>query len=293
MNTIEICNYLEGKNLCNFFANLIVENLKKSDPTTRTEIIVINTRNFFVVKGVTSSTEVLNITDVLTEGYKRINQKWNGVLSVIDIIKYNHSFDHKPLSVNLSFSYDDLSDDKNFVDFHAKEGLLFNIKKTPLINTILFDCGENDVLTVKTLLDKKYPQYNTYKSDFSNEIYISERYYGLSMDNEKPYHILVKNISKHIFRTHISKKVGLSIFSNQKLEDIDNLNVNFKIKAQKSIVRKEWLRSLVLDLFPFSEKEIIDQYNLSTYNCELEIIPSDVTELPFNKMNKISEFLLI
>jgi len=293
MNSIEVCNYLEGKNLCNFFANLIVEEIKKTDPTTRTEITVINTRNFFVVRGITSSTTVLNLTDILTDGYKRINQKWNGILSVIDTINYNHSFDETPLLVSLSFKGDESTDDKKFVDFHAKEGLLFNIKKDPHNFVIMFDCNENDTPTVKTLLEEKYPQYNNYKSDFSNDIYISERYYGLSMDNEKPYHILLKNISKHIFRMGFSNSVGLSVFSNQKLEDTDNLNVIFKIKMRKSIVKKEWLKSLLLDLFPFSEKEIIDQYNLSVYNCENEIIPSDEVELPFESMNKISEFLLV
>lgn len=59
------------------------------------------------------------------------------------------------------------------------------------------------------------------------------------------------------------------------------------------MVKKSWLKSLILDLFPFDQNGIIEQYDLSNYNCEQELIPNKDSELPYNKMNKISEFLLV
>jgi len=293
MNSIEVCNYLDGKNLCNFFANLIVEEFKSDDPQSRTEITVINSRNFYVVRGRTSSTKVLNLTDIFREGLKRINPSFDGPLSVIDTIHYNFSFKETPLHVNLSFDKLDPSEFQSFVNKNASEGLLFNLKVDQFNFVILYDCKDNVLDQVDELLKTNYSNYRIYKSDFSNDVYMSDKYYGLSMNYEKPYYVLLKNISKHIFRMGFSKKLGLSVFSDKKYDEIDNLTVSFKIKNQKTIVKRSWLTSLVLDLFPFDKEGIMEQYNLSEYNCEDELIPKEEVSLPHDKMNKISEFLLI
>lgn len=293
MNSIEVCNYLDGRNLCNFFANLIVEEFKTDNPETRTEITVINSRNFYVVRGRTSSTKVLNLTDIFRDGLKRINPKWDGPLSVIDTIHYNHSFKDTPLLVSLSFNQEDPNEFTSFVNSNANEGLLFNIKVDPYNFVILYDCKDDVLDQVDGLLKLKYGNYKIYKSDFSNDVYMSDKYYGLSMNYEKPYYVLLKNISKHVFRMGFSKKIGLSVFSDEGIENTDNLNVRFKIKNERSVVKKSWLKSLILDLFPFDQNGIIEQYDLSDYNCEQELIPNKDVDLPYNKMNKISEFLLV
>ena len=293
MNSIEVCNYLDGRNLCNFFANLIVEEFKTDNPETRTEITVINSRNFYVVRGRTSSTKVLNLTDIFRDGLKRINPKWDGPLSVIDTIHYNHSFKDTPLLVSLSFNQEDPNEFTSFVNSNANEGLLFNIKVDPYNFVILYDCKDDVLDQVDGLLKSKYGNYKIYKSDFSNDVYMSDKYYGLSMNYEKPYYVLLKNISKHVFRMGFSKKIGLSVFSDEGIENTDNLNVKFKIKNERSVVKKSWLKSLILDLFPFDQNGIIEQYDLSDYNCEQELIPNKDVDLPYNKMNKISEFLLV
>lgn len=293
MNSIEVCNYLDGINLCNFFANLIVEEFKTDNPETRTEITVINSRNFYVVRGRTSSTKVLNLTDIFREGLKRINPKWDGPLSVIDTIHYNHSFKDTPLLVSISFNKEEPNEFTSFVNSNANEGLLFNIKVDPYNFVILYDCKDDVLDQVDGLLKSKYGNYKIYKSDFSNDVYMSDKYYGLSMNYEKPYYVLLKNISKHVFRMGFSKRIGLSVFSDEGIENTNNLNVKFKIKNERSVVKKSWLKSLILDLFPFDQNGIIEQYDLSDYNCEQELIPNKDVDLPYNKMNKISEFLLV
>lgn len=293
MNSIEVCNYLDGRNLCNFFANLIVEEFKTDNPETRTEITVINSRNFYVVRGRTSSTKVLNLTDIFKEGLKRINPSFDEPLSVIDTIHYNHSFKDTPLLVSLSFNQEEPNEFTSFVNDNANEGLFFNIKVDPYNFVIFYDCKEDVLEQVDGLLKSKYSNYKIYKSDFSNDVYMSDKYYGLSMNYEKPYYVLLKNISKHVFRMGFSKRIGLSVFSDEGIENTDNLNVKFKIKNERSVVKKSWLKSLILDLFPFDQNGIIEQYDLSNYNCEQELIPNKDSELPYNKMNKISEFLLV
>lgn len=293
MNSIEVCNYLDGRNLCNFFANLIVEEFKADNPETRTEITVINSRNFYVVRGRTSSTKVLNLTDIFKEGLKRINPSFDEPLSVIDTIHYNHSFKDTPLLVSLSLNQEEPNEFTSFVNGNANEGLFFNLKVDPYNFVIFYDCKEDVLDQVDGLLKSKYGNYKIYKSDFSNDVYMSDKYYGLSMNYEKPYYVLLKNISKHVFRMGFSKKIGLSVFSDEGIENTDNLNVKFKIKNERSVVKKSWLKSLILDLFPFDQNGIIEQYDLSNYNCEQELIPNKDSELPYNKMNKISEFLLV
>ena len=58
MSYYEIYNYLDGKSICNIFANLIVNKIHIEVPDAKTEITVNNVRNFFIVKGSTSHNEI-------------------------------------------------------------------------------------------------------------------------------------------------------------------------------------------------------------------------------------------
>ena len=51
MNVTKYYNFLDGENLCNIFASLIVNKINESFPNANTEISVINVRNFFIIKG--------------------------------------------------------------------------------------------------------------------------------------------------------------------------------------------------------------------------------------------------
>ena len=64
MNYIEFYNFLDGKNLCNIFANLIVKEINTIIPDSKTDISVINVRNFFIVKGTTTFNEVINLAEL-------------------------------------------------------------------------------------------------------------------------------------------------------------------------------------------------------------------------------------
>ena len=52
----------------------IVKEINKVSPDAITEIKVINVRSFFIVKGFTTSKNVINVSDILTELYQQYDE---------------------------------------------------------------------------------------------------------------------------------------------------------------------------------------------------------------------------
>jgi len=289
MNTLEIYNYLSGKNLCNLFANLVVKELSKNFPDVNTEITVVNVRNFFIVKGSTNSNEVLQLNNLFNEYIKNLTKTDNFSFSVIDTINYSSTFEPKVLSISdVLTKNDEFENLKSFVDSHAKKELYFNIKINNHLKVVYFDCESNHETTVYDLLKDKFNDYQIVKKDFSNEVYMSDKIYGLSVNKEKLYHLLFKNIFNHLYSLGICKYLDYNLFSNNSWEDIDNLNVDLKISNEKLIVKNEWLESFILDVFPFDTKTIGDLF--SSTDLSKIITDNDYTDL--NKLHKLSEFVL-
>jgi hypothetical protein len=132
MGTIEVYNFLDGKNLCNIFASLIVNEINKTFPNANTEITVVNIRNFFIVRGRTTSDVVLNLTNILIEFLKNYDDEdLLNIIRVIDVINYNTSFDNR--NMDIEYHSDKLYekeklDIQEFVNSHVKDKLYFNIK---------------------------------------------------------------------------------------------------------------------------------------------------------------------
>jgi hypothetical protein len=103
MGYIEFYNFLDGKNLCNIFANLIVKKINEELPDAKTDISVVNVRNFFIVKGVTTYNEPLNLAELLQSFLKQFDGELSNKVRVIDSILYNKELDQEPLNLNLSF----------------------------------------------------------------------------------------------------------------------------------------------------------------------------------------------
>ena len=89
MNYIEFYNFLDGKNLCNIFANLIVKEINNKLPDAKTDISVINVRNFFIVKGTTTYNEVINLAELFQNYLKKYDTELSNKVRVIDSILYN------------------------------------------------------------------------------------------------------------------------------------------------------------------------------------------------------------
>ena len=73
---IEVSSFLSGKNLCNIFADLIVKKINEEFPDAKTQISVINVRNFFIVKGTTTYNEVINLAELFQNYLKKYDKEY-------------------------------------------------------------------------------------------------------------------------------------------------------------------------------------------------------------------------
>ena len=248
MNYIEFYNFLDGKNLCNIFANLIVKEINNKLPDAKTDISVINVRNFFIVKGTTTYNEVINLAELFQNYLKKYDTELSNKVRVIDSILYNKVVDQEPLNLKEVFiksqekKYQSLQQKLNR---YTKEKVYFNFKLQERTNHVYYDCSSEQLSTVITILEEQFPEYVLVKSDFSQEIYISDNVYGLS-NNNRLYHFLLWSIKNHIFELGISKKLDVSLYSDVNINEMDNLTVNFVLHNDNHIVKTEWLESLVL-----------------------------------------------
>jgi len=295
MVTSEVYNFLDGKNLCNIFASIVVNKINETFPNAKTEITVINVRNFFTIKGRTNSDQVLIISDLFQEFVNKYDEELSNSIRVIDTILYNFDFTSSPINI----SYDSnkkISKEKllnqNFVNSHIKDKLYFNLKIEVLKNLLYFDCSTENSNKIFSILKSEYPDYQLVKGDFSQEIYVSDRYYGLSNNGEKLYHMLLRYISYHFLTLGISKELNIKLMSSVNIEDMDNNNTELIITNDNHIVKTKWLESLILDIFPFTQKELKGSFDLTSYNSIDEIILSE-NHLPWEKLDRVKDIVLI
>ena len=293
MNYIEFYNFLDGKNLCNIFANLIVKEINNKLPDAKTDISVINVRNFFIVKGTTTYNEVINLAELFQNYLKKYDTELSNKVRVIDSILYNKVVDQEPLNLKEVFiksqekKYQSLQQKLNR---YTKEKVYFNFKLQERTNHVYYDCSSEQLSTVITILEEQFPEYVLVKSDFSQEIYISDKVYGLS-NNNRLYHFLLWSIKNHIFELGISKKLDVSLYSDVNINEMDNLTVNFVLHNDNHIVKTEWLESLVLDVFPFDVESLKTKFG-NVDDLEELIMGTDEV-YPFKQLSYSKDFILL
>jgi len=296
MKTLDVYNLLDGETLCNIFASLIVNKIKEQTPDSKTEISVINVRSFFIVKGrTTSDIVVTNPSEILQEFLSQYSEVKSNSVRVIDIIEYSKPFDLNNLNINYEFDKvldKSLKEEQNFINSFISDQVYFNYKINYVLNTIFFDCESGYESLVKERLSERFMDYEIIKSDFSQEIYKSERIYGISNIPEKSYHLLLKNISYTLFNLGISKKLNLLVQSNLNYEDVDCLNVFFKISNDDHIVKTDWLESLILDVFPFNLKELNNYFDVKNYNPLDELLNDDV-KCTWKNLSSVKDIILV
>ena len=293
MNYIEFYNFLDGKNLCNIFANLIVKEINNKLPDAKTDISVINVRNFFIVKGTTTYNEVINLAELFQNYLKKYDTELSNKVRVIDSILYNKVVDQEPLNLKEVFiksqekKYQSLQQKLNR---YTKEKVYFNFKLQERTNHVYYDCSSEQLSTVITILEEQFPEYVLVKSDFSQEIYISDKVYGLS-NNNRLYHFLLWSIKNHIFELGISKKLDVSLYSDVNINEMNNLTVNFVLHNDNHIVKTEWLESLVLDVFPFDVESLNTKFG-DIEDLEELIMGADEV-YPFKQLSYLNDFILL
>ena len=293
MNYIEFYNFLDGKNLCNIFANLIVKEINNKLPDAKTDISVINVRNFFIVKGTTTYNEVINLAELFQNYLKKYDTELSNKVIVIDSILYNKVVDQEPLNLKEVFIK---SQEKKYqhlqqkLNRYTKKKVYFNFKLQERTNHVYYDCSSEQLSTVITILEEQFPEYVLVKSDFSQEIYISDKVYGLS-NNNRLYHFLLWSIKNHIFELGISKKLDVSLYSDANINEMDNLTVNFVLHNDDHIVKTDWLESLVLDVFPFDVESLKTKFG-NVDDLEELIMGTDEV-YPFKQLSYSKDFILL
>ncbi len=295
MNNIEVYNFLDGKNFSNIFANLIVNKIEETSPNSKTKIKVINVRNFFVVKGYTSSNIVIILSELLQSFLNNYDKDKSEKVRVIDLITYSCAVDLSHINIKLN-NQKLLNIEKNkiqnIIDSYAKDKIYINIKIENLTKYLYYDCDLLQMATVIKILKKHFSGYKLIKSDFINEIYVSDDFYGLSNNGEKLYYFLLKYITNHIFELGISKELNLSLHTEVNINKINNNNCKFEILNNNHIVKTDWLRSIILDVFPFKYNQLLNKFkNIDYFN--LDLCDKKSQDLIWGKLDLISEIVLI
>ena len=114
----------------------------------------------------------------------------------------------------------------------------------------------------------------------------------MSICNEKYYHLILRNITHHLFSLSISDYTNFSINSTNKIESINNLNINLNLNDTKCIVKKEWLESIILDIFPFEINSLKEYFNVDLNN-EFEYLINSGNSPYWEKNKLINEIILL
>ncbi len=292
MSYYEIYNYLDGKNICNIFANLIVNKIHSEVPDAKTEITVNNVRNFFIVKGSTSYDKTIDLSELLREFYtKHYPSKVNDV-RVFDLIIYNKEIELS--SVNTNISANKKCDKKfnelqNFVNSNVNKNILFNMKYIESSSVIYYDCKNENISEVITVLENYFTDTTLLKVDMSNECFISDRIYGLS-PNMRLYDILLINIKNHVLKLGLGENFNCNLNSIKLPQDIENDDMMITLNNNSFKVKNEWLESLILDVFPFELNKLNTVFgNLA--DLESYIITGECEELEETKYMR--DFILV
>jgi hypothetical protein len=279
---VEISSFLNGKNLCNIFADLIVKKINESYPDAKTEITVINVRNFFIVRGRTSSQTVVNLSDILTGLYQLYDQELTPKIRIFDLISYDLKFEPSYLHISHSKNKNTESIIKtltNNCNDLQKNGIYLNLKVDEFNKRIFY--GVDGIKYVdQSELQLIFNGYELIKSDFSQDIYVSDKMYGLSNNGLKYYYFILNKIVFNLFSRGFTKEIDLSISSNQKLNKIDNENINLKINNKNNTINSDKLESLILDNFSFELNRLVVEFDLNSFNPleELQNIKNSVWE---------------
>lgn len=262
MSYYEIYNYLDGKNVCNIFANLIINKIQSEVPDSKTVITVNNVRNFFIVKGSTTYDKTIDLSELLMNFYsKHCPSKTNDV-RVFDMISYNKQMND--LSINSNFTSNKIHEQKqnelqNFVNEYVSKNILFNMKYVEDENIVYYECKDDNISQVITLLEERFDNPTLLKVDMSNECFISDRIYGLS-PNMRLYDLLLINIKNHIFKLSLGKNFNCNLNSIKLSMDVENEDMFISLNDDNFVVSTEWLESLILDVFPFEYTELRNNF---------------------------------
>lgn len=271
---------LYGKNLCNLLVNTIINQFNLINKNHNSEVYVINLGSFLVTKGKTSVTTPINFSPIF-QSYLSEQFNYEFKFNVIDLIEYSANVNNNLININETFIS---NKSKRLNPLDRKNQGYLNIdedfKTIYSNNESLIDdfCGNTNLVHYKKIIRE------------SEVVFMSDKYFGLSLNSEKSYVTYLKYIFFHINEKGLSKKCNFKLHFNGDINDLNWETMLFEIESDDCMVNVNWLKSLVLDLFPFEIKEVIKSLDLNNYDFENEITLENVC---WDKKDKIGEFILL
>jgi len=280
-------NAYYGNNLCNLLANSIVENIKSSDPKLYINISVTNVNSFFMVCGETEYKEQINFTSLFTDVMDLIPKPMQTMVKVFDLVVYGVERKKETIlyketflkySKNLKENYKDIK----LLDSLNSSGLFCNLQhfdKKTFIQIISNDNGVDNPNGFESM-------------DLTNKVFKSEDIYGKDLYSVKYIYMLFRYIAYTLFESNLCKNVELLINTNASIHDISHETIGFSVNSDSLIANKEWVESLILDIFTFEPEKVIQELNLDTYDFSKEIILKEDT-YPWMLRDKLKDIVLV
>jgi len=292
MSYYEIYNYLDGKRICNIFANLIVNKIHIEVPDAKTEITVNNVRNFFIVKGSTTYDKTIDLSELLKEFYSKHNPSKVNDVRVFDLITYNKTMEYQPINISISSNkkYDKTQNElQTLVNSYVSKNILFNIKYVESEGIIYYDCKDENISQVTSILEGYFTEPVLLKVDMSNECFSSDRLYGLS-PNMRGYDLLLINIKNHVYKLGLGENFNCNLYSIKSPEEVENDDMMITLNNDSFKVKTKWLESLILDIFPFELNQLDLKFG-NLIDLESYIISGVCEEL--EESSHIRDFILV
>ena len=286
MSTYIIGTHYNGKNFVNLLANNLIREIEKETKNHNSEIQIINNKNFIVARGYTSHEEPINISKLFTEYYNELFGL-EQVFNVVDLIEYGNKSKQNHIYLNKKFTKDSLKESLiTQINKDTDEGLDYRFTANTDLGIVLIT-GNAPTEEIK----KYFEDYNYYKIKEPTETFVSDLYFGRNLRSSKVFEFYLNYITYNIFERGLCKDIEYSFYTEEKFEEINWENIKFEVKSNSSMVSNEWLKSMILDLFPFEPEDIIDQWKLQTYNFEEDILQrrKPVWEI----RDKIGEMILL
>ena len=252
-----------GKNLCNVFANLIIEKFNSIDDNHKTKINVVNLNQFLIIKGKTSVSSPINYSNLFRE-YSINNLNLDKNFNVIDLIEYGSIMNLLPIMLHNHYDINDLS-----VCNYTDQSLQGFIKTDDQIKIVKYNNSKLFDEISKTIDLTKYDKYICK----DNNIFVSDDFFGKNLNGEKLYEIFLNYISYNVFERLLWKDLTLFFhYNGEEFNDINWENIDFRVSSNTLITNKvDWLYSLILDLFDFDPKNIKSHLKLHDYNFECDL----------------------
>lgn len=258
-------NYIEfNESLSNFFSNEIIKKFTEINPQHSSNIEVVLNKKICLINGHTTISDPIDFSELLTQKFNELNNT-ETIIKTLDFVDYGKKITSDITTVTASYNLDEIKIDlkekiKNLTDSKI------NFYLIPNTNKIIYNKKQNI---------SDIDNFDLYEHKSFDTFFKSKPYYGSDIFSTKSYEFLLKNISYNLVHANLCNDIQITMFCDKNIKEINNENVELYFSSNTLRVSKEWLNSLVLDLFDFKLENIIENFNLTQYDFGKELFFSE------------------